>query len=926
MNFLRYIKAFSRKIWFALPSLIILAGLTGCTDELTINDPTHTAGSEEEGDCLLFTFSLDKDPSTRDGNDNFSFVSGTDVTKYENYIDTQDKLRVFFFTAEGDFLFGANDRVVGGLSSTGSTGYWYVRIPMTKIVDREGDEYDVDKIKNYLKNYPFKIAVLANWPNGGEKINPADWDDSEGTGSASQNPSSTLKGNPHWNWSNSILNFDIKDSKQIRNINDLHHIYNDLYYGGEARLSIYEKFMDGPKPGDEEGYYMGEPTDWVKMRNIPDGWKGSYLLSEVVSSFDNKITANQWIRENWSPEVDLNQKKKIYRHYQHMWFLWNFDASFKYGLWKNATDGLKEEYVNLGYNQSYEANWGWKDDSPAEVVNRWGEEWYNRNGEILYGWMKNSYNNGLSNVAIGSKTINIGESTNDVFFNYKGDSSHPAYCVKVGDNYGIQLPVVNVATVNSATTGLMNFQARTSGTLRIKWGSRDGTPSTLVVQNGDGRQSTIINKSHSGYNKTAPIDWTNPDDNLPYIDISVEGGSEPMYIYCKSGKAVVYAVEFIRGRYLYETDREGVAPNAMQGIPMYGVKDFDPIGDWQRGTTITLNGNINLVRALAKVEVFIKRGFGKPRHVYMRNINRAARCEPMDVESDTEKYWKDNHAYTSQNEDGEEIINQPCEWFDVQKYGPSYGAGNSYSEWLSWFYGSWNSTNWKTSNEAEPYRKDYDLGYFVPNNPGRTHSGWKNNMVKKDDKSPHFFNPYNYRSDFCRFLETSETGSGDNDYYHYILYLPEKYIDDPSVAGDFSSTPRVPHIEYRFYPLDVDPTTDEVIEDDGINGFDDERYNNTEYNLDDNQSYRIYFTNYGKSGDDNQDINKYTDINDELVNGDWNRDTYDSYEQNRDRLSKHWPIMRNHSYKFYVGGEGPQNPEIFVEVSDWKHRKVVVQW
>lgn len=923
-----------------LPLLSMFCGagllLTGCIDEtFPVDDPVNP-GVEIEGDCIQFTMALDKDISSRVAD--YSHFSDSEATKYENYIDTQDKFRVFFFTEDGDFLFGATDRVLGGISSSGSTGYWYVRIPMTMIVDREGAEYDIDKIKSYLKNNPFKIAVLANWPNAGEKVNPADWDDSEGTNSSGDNPSSTLKGHPQWNWSNSILNKDAKP-KDIRNINDLHHVFNDTYYAGATRYQYYSQFMDDAKPGDEPGFYMGEPTDWVKMRDINEGWKvpsNQYAMSTLVDGFDSKVTANQWIRANWSPDVLLNQGKNIYRHYQHLWLLWNFDATYKTALkgvtYKKA-DGSETSYLteavkdaNGNYTvgtvtdaSAYTDNWGWNDGNAA-VNNRFGAEWYKRNGDILYQWMKASYNNGTK-LPLADKMIDIGEATNDVFFRYIPNISQPGYCVKINDNYGIQLPAVNTSKVNDASTGMMKFQARTSGTIRIKWGSADDRQASLAVQ----RDMNTTPYVHENLTSANPTDWTY--NNLNYIDVSVEGNSVPMYIYCTKGNAVIYAIEYIRGRYLYETDREGVAPNINQGIPMYGVQRYEPIGDWQRGTTITLTENVSLIRALAKVEVFIKKEFGKPRHVYMRNINRAARCEPMDVETPTDEIWSEKHASVTNNGDGKDpTVEKLCEWFDIQQYGPSYGSSGSYSDWLSWFYGSWKNTKWKTGNDAEPYRYDWDLGYWVPMG---SHKGWKNDLPKADDKSPRFFNPYNYRNDFCRFLEGDDTGYTDDEYYHYVLYLPEKNIDDPSTIGELSSDPHVPHIEYRFYPKDVDPLTDKVegyVEADLPYEAADDRYSNTEYNLDDNQSYRIYFTNYGKSGPNSENVNDVTKVNAELISGRWNRDTYDNYERNREYLEYHWPIMRNHIYKFYVGGDGPQNPEVLVEVADWGHRKVVVKW
>ena len=900
---------------FLLTLLFSLSMLTSCKDELTLIEDPSSDGVEIEGDCIAFTMALDKDLSTRA--DGYDFTSGDAIEKYENYIDTQDKFRVFFFTEGGDFLFGATDRTVSSLLSTSDsqTDYWYVRIPMTMIVDRDNNEYDINKIKDYLKNHSFKVAVLANWPNGGEKVNPADWDDSEGT-SSGENPSSTLKGNPLWNWNNSILNKDA-DPSDIRNINDLHHVYNDLYYGNDSRRPVYQHFMASVS-GKDAGLYSGEPTDWVKMRDINDetGWRKSYDLSTEVPSFDSKTTANQWIRANCSPDVTLNQGKKIYRHYQHMWFLWNFDASYKYGLWMNATEEDKNGKYK-GFDKSYEDNWGWKDDSPATVVNPWGAKWYERNGKRLYEWMNPSL---TGNKAIGIITIDIGESNNDVFFKYIPKSGEYAYCKKVGDYYGVQLPEIGNVAVTSETEGMMTFQARTSGTLRIRWGSADSRGARLGVQTGTTYYAPVADVTSE-----TPIDWTVPGNGQNYLDITVEGNSVPVYIFGAKGNAIVYSIEFIRGRYLYETDREGIAPNPNQGIPMYGVKHFDKIPDWQRGTTHNLQGVVSLIRALAKVEIYIKGSFGQPRHVYMREINRAARCEPMDVHTSTDSLWVNDHlVYTGEG---------ACEWFRIQKYGPVYNKMSEadYPNWLSWFYGSWkydpsdsSPILWKNQGEGTSYEYNGDLGYYVPK--GQM-TGWTKSSFNYSgyttEQPPHIFNPYMYRSSYCRFLYAGYDTQGGG-YYKYVLYLPEKNIDDPSTAGKPETTPKVPHIEYRFPPRNSASTDDEDGDEDVPSAVA-SVFSNTEYNLDDDDCYRIYFTNYGESTASDAEGSIYgLDKNPFLTNGTkWN---YDNYERSRERLAYHWPIVRNHRYQLYVGGAGPESPEIHVKVSDWGHRKVVLEW
>lgn len=928
---------------------LLFVGVAGCKDEgLMPEDPSNEKNTEEtEGDCIQFVMKLDKDLSSR-GSFEESYM-----TKYEDYIDTQDKMRIFFFNEDGDFLFGANDRVVGSLSNSDQNAtYWYVRIPMTMIVDRENQEYDIDKIKKYLKNNNFKIAVLANWPNGGEKINPADYDDSEGTPDGNDNPSSTLKGNPHWTWSNSILNKDAK-SEDIRNINDLHHLYNDSYYANQSRFPTYGMFMAEAKSGDEAGYYSGEPTDWVKMRDIDEGWHSpegaAWVDVNKNGGFSSKNEANAWIRANWNPNVTINQSKAIYRHYQHMWFLWNFDASFKTGMINDNIDYLSNggekvkagdpdiftdpkngryTVVDVANAGAYTKNWGWKDrtDASDPVSEEFGKEWYKRNGDILYQWMKKSYNNGGTPNAIGEISIMIGEANNDVYLKYQAAPGEYAYCREVNGNYGIQLPAMGEGEKVSYD-GTLQFQARTSGTLRIKWSSYDGTSSGLAVQVGlpkdAGEESTeaYYYHIHNNVSRTEPIDWTTAD-GLNYLDIAVGEGSRTVYISCTKGKAVVYSIEFIRGRYLYDTDREGVAPSGHQGIPMYGVQDFSKIDDWQRGTTITLSKNINLVRALAKVEVFIKKDFGEPKHVIMRCMNRAARCEPIDVHTPTDKIWISKHEYTGTDKD---IADDNCEWFRIQKYGPTFEKveNGDYKSWLSWFYGSWKTDNnseypmhWKTDGTSVRYRYDVDKGYHVPVG---TMKGWGDESMYSyttNLEPPHIFNPYIYRSEFCNMIKINEETSDHGEtYYKYVLFVPEKNIEDPTTVGNLASNPKVMHIEYRFPP---DASISQV--DDGLSAVEDDPYTNSEYNLDDNDCYRIYFTNYGGGTTVNGPVNE------ELKNQRWWKYTYDEYEKDGDRLTKHWPIMRNHKYRMFVGGSGPENPEIHVQVSDWGHRKVIVEW
>ena len=957
MNFLEKILngfyIFGYRMTRGICIVISLLLMTSCVEEvLSETESKNPNDIEIEGDVLGFYIELDKSlaTSTRDGN---LPVYNSEIEGKDDWIDMQDKFRIFFFSENGDFLFGANDRIVGSVENfSGSTSkdYWYVRIPMTMIVDRNNKEYDISKIKRYIKTHKFKVAVLANWPNAGDKVNPSDFDDSEDN-FGKVNESSLLKGEPLWGWENSVLN-EKADPKKIMNINDLHHIYDDEYYAHNTtsdrptRYEVYGAFMDNynGKPA------MGEPTDWVKMRDISEANAWKYTKSGVPEEkFDSKETANAWIRAYWDPSIGVNENKKIYRHYQHLWFLWNFNAIYTTGRASNQASTVLQAFAgNFGWDDGYnfvkDTEISGVASSSTTTINKWGKEWWERNGSELYSWMKDNAS------YLRTKSLARGSADNAAFLTFvESPSTDPCKVVSVtiGGNtrYGIKLAAMDnqgvgadgkttIARTNDTSQGFFKFKARTSGTLRIKWGSADKDNLVqLVVQKGGTRNKTYeIAAGNTG--KWYDINGTTTND--AYCDISIGGESEDMYIWSPTGNVIIYGIEYIRGKYLFDTDREGVAPNDEQGIPMYGVQEFDPIPDWEYGTTYNLEYNVSLIRSLAKVIVHIPVSFGKPKHMYMRCMNRMARCEPMDVETNTVDLW---------NESAHD--NTHCEWFNIQHYGPTYQDGNEnkdktdlepYKKFLKWFYGSWDNTKWPKHTETsrtyinDENEEDYGLWRQntvefwrpqvtdTPNPSGMNSIKYpsynKNTGVtsetERTDTYPHLFNPYINRSDFCSFLYAGSDGVN----HTYILYVPEKYIDDPNYPGVINSTPKVPHVEYRFGEDEsIDSAKKTQDQPSAIAG---ENYN-TEFNLDDGSCQRIYFTNYGFDPLFNM-TSENSAIRDYFGEG------YDTYEKSKGHLSYHWPIMRNHIYEFYVSGSGPENPEIVVKVTDWAHKKVVVDW
>lgn len=311
----------------------------------------------------------------------------------------------------------------------------------------------------------------------------------------------------------------------------------------------------------------------------------------------------------------------------------------------------------------------------------------------------------------------------------------------------------------------------------------------------------------------------------------------------------------------------GVAPTAEQPIPMYGIQKFGALKNvWKEGTVFDLSNfdrmtpssykysDICLLRSVAKVELLIPASMG-PQAVFLRNANRSARCEPVDVTANTKDIWVDQTAANESKHD----IN--CEWSKLVNtprppfYDPE-GDLDSYQNALAWYYDRWS------------------------------------HVTPPDTEYPHILNPMIDRSDFTRFLETE---SQETQYKRYVLYVPEKFVDDPETAGDPTSDPKVCHIEFR---VSGDPVDD----------------------LDDDNCYRIYFVKDGMT-EVVKDIDFTYDEESRIVKN-WEN----VYEKNPDNLKEHWPIMRNHWYKFVVADANSMYLNVEVQILAWKKQEFTVSW
>lgn len=367
-------------------------------------------------------------------------------------------------------------------------------------------------------------------------------------------------------------------------------------------------------------------------------------------------------------------------------------------------------------------------------------------------------------------------------------------------------------------------------------------------------------------------------DKLHHLADDIYKGQEKIYGFLsdkeKYGTAMGLTTDWASSKITTDSKgnqwNTGVMPTVEQPIPMYGIQEFGALKDvWKEDTVFDLSNfdrmtppsykysDIWLLRSVAKVELLIPASM-EPHSVFLRSANRSARCEPVDVIANTKDIWFDtSNANTSEHDSNcewSQLVNNPRAPF----YNPE-GTLDSYQDALAWYYGRW----------------DYV----------------RRPVADTDGEYPHILNPVIDRSDFTCFLETE---SEETQYKRYVLYVPEKFVDDPEIDGDPTSDPKVCHIEFR---VSGDPTED----------------------LDDDNCYRIYFVDKGMTGKV-EEVTFEKDESGTVLN--WEN----MYEKDLDNLKQHWPIMRNHWYTFTVKDANSMYLNVNVQILAWKKQEFTVSW
>lgn len=791
---------------------VLLMGMVACADKDLETGEGNASGNYDTEDAG-FNFMLHLD--------NLSATRATATDAIDNYVDIVNKFQVLCFDSKGDFLFEARDITVE--PTPDNNGQWYVTIHLrNNMTDYLGNSISLSQVKTQFENDDFKIAVLANWTKLEER-------------SGEVSPFKI-----QWGWNDSKLNPGVSAPK---NINNLHHVdVDDYYWGNTERKNTYSYLM----------------TDDGKL-----GLKTFWVTSKLNKKERQEMES--WIRANWNPTSGNSTLPDYYDTKNasgnlDLWQLWNFGGYYKGGsIVSNCFDTNADvTYPDLNADK-FESAW----------QSRNGKDFYDLFGSIDDGdpvtydagsntnikGDGNSFSvDGLTYVALSPYTKNNANRVDAKA--YHGEGRHglvlpPTYSYEK-DNEG--KPYIKTSSQNA--NGYFTLMAPGTGRLKIKWSGTDPNQNAKLV---------IQRHSNNEHNPSGSKGYAIQDYDHP---ISITQDPQEIVIFnAGQADAVIYSIEYICDKYLLDTDREGVPPSQEQPIPMYGVQDYKKIDNWGENKLLNLSQSgrfVNLIRALAKVEVYFP-AEGSPEIVFMRSMNRSARCEPMDVSSPTWDAWS---KFTGM------IIHdaEHCEWFDIQNYGSGYSNSHNgndfiqdtnYNNWLSYFYGSWNYkwdnvNNKNVAKGATEWQWDFK-GAEIPFHTGIIY--------------PRIFNPTIDRSDFCRFINKGiDPVSGMR---RFVLYVPDKNIDDPNDAGDLSSTPKVAHIEYRYPRM-------------------------THY-LDDNDCHRIYFTDYST----NSQIKEVY------------KDQFDNYEKNQkflyvddddndftvyeEHLNKHWPIMRNHIYRFYIG-------------------------
>lgn len=876
MNFTKTIYKF-----LCSATLMCAVGLTSCVDD---NLPDCSPSDPFFGDETGIAFTITRAEMGEDAWNNHASSFGN---SFENYLDLNRKFRILFFNLENEFLFELGSELdnqsfpenIRPIMQSTSNGVFVFLKRDFLYQEGNGDENDPSTLNGRIfkalegdkdNGGGFKIAVLANWPETveGDKIYSGDnFNDDTELGNGAPIPC-------HIAFCAYPKGDEKCDPNKFHSLFDLVHSVRDNVYGAY---------------GSDGSSYVN--TAYSHLVG-PDGKMGVY--SVWVHNFHNtKADAENFIRsgisgvepDNWG-DVSFTYSMDKYDPARHekLEEMGDYDKSYTYNFSRNISrNGLKVDYTindvwriwNFGNGTNPDVSY----NTPSEAVRQY---WTERGSEILipalnkYQTEKKKFTaDGLTFVPRPDKDNNYEAASGSL--KVESSTGHPALtdfndpderysnliekCEKGSNYFHFRVYQRGKLHIKAVATG--------SGKVRVL-SVMENQPAKNIQVNGEDLWTdddpldpfnTTVTFNGSIEDITAPTTTSDitPTDNHITVNINPQSRRwADVYIYAIGGTVNFYEIEYVSDRHIYDIDRTGLFPDEdANPIPFYGVQEFDPISNWNEGlfhlsypSTASKNYNhkqVFLLRSIAKIEVEFKKsalGNRKPSHVYLRSSNRSARCTTKDSWTPTEDLWfgkPDDPAYPW-HIDGVELANIMAKGhtYADQSDIDATGMGNIkyYKNRTAWFHGAWldPGLDWKWNGE--------DVG----------------TVDGTAMEYPRVYNARIDRSDFIRFLEVDDPGS---DSWKFVLYVPEKNIDDANTIGNPTDTPKIPHLEIRF---------DEW---------------NENLNFDDNGAYRVYFVDYSSI-----DVNDFFPF----------RDGYggNGFEKNKDKLSKLYPILRNHIYRFKI--------------------------
>lgn len=874
--------------------------LTGCAYDYIDLDSTYGNGLDGiDEPSLVFDFMVP--PFDNDAHS--SGIPGVKLDhgeEWENYVDLS-KIRVLFCDSVGNYLFEVDRRYISVLSESnvwnGDNDVYRVTIPRSGLYPNIRTPEHNAAIKEAIEQKGFKVAVLANWPNM-----------MEGRPDIDPETNNEIISDPKIETSLDFI-WDPNHKSCNSHISYLSHCIPDYVYG---RNDVVDDDGNPVEPYSHLPYHPEEPfyEDQVGQMGVFTSWVGyTFKSQKQAATFIRKGT--DYSGDDINGKIEFTYKYKespdgdpakftyddygYYRtvdaantyHLKNIWRLWNFSA---------------------GKSCAYHI------DNSNDV----NDYWEKRNENVLIYSLNQHTWPGAFDITDdkGVSLIKCNDSDTK-FIPYEEGNTETGH-IKIVDKVN-STDVTNIDTkgaknardeVSNFKNSAIMFKAYSEGTLRIRAkAERDKDAKIAVLTKIPGSDDTekvqyVTIRGNDGVSHSSTNPFFTPSvkrGELFHSDNAYNQGGEyiinpnsneylEIYIAAVDGDIDIYEIEYMRARHLYDNARNAIMPSNEHPIPMYGIQNFDPVGKYlMPGKTFNLSSesyndylkdpklnlpqynykNIYLLRSVAKVELlFDKKVFRNmvPEHVFMRVMNRTARCEPTDVVNPTDWIWYgdggsflyDGKLYNVSVDKAagpDTFVGAKREFENICKYGPLYNrAKNSgeddddaYRRVTSWYYGIWSANNEALGNERGRY-------YWL--NPWNWND--KNRVLPNDYPHPRIYNPRIDRSDFCRFHRVPD----EDGYYKFIMYMPEKNIDDADSRGRLTATPKVQHIEIRFKDM------------------------NSDQNFDDNSHYRIYFTNYGTNG--------------QAVPNGYNRTNIDQVEKDANFLKSLQPVMRNCHYKFVI--------------------------